>query len=48
MNLTISHISKQYRRDFWGLRDLDLEFKPGVIGLLDPNGAENPNEIPIN
>ncbi len=39
MNLTISHLSKQYRRDFWGLRDLDLELKPGVIGLLGPNGA---------
>jgi len=39
MNLTISHLSKQYRRDFWGLRDFDLELKPGVIGLLGPNGA---------
>ncbi|MCB9111727.1 MAG: ABC transporter ATP-binding protein [Anaerolineales bacterium] len=39
MNLIISHLSKQYRRDFWGLRDFDLELKPGVIGLLGPNGA---------
>ena len=39
MNLTISRLSKQYRRDFWGLRDFDLELKPGVIGLLGPNGA---------
>jgi ABC-2 type transport system ATP-binding protein len=39
MNLTISHLSKQYRRDFWGLRDFDLDLKPGVIGLLGPNGA---------
>ena len=39
MNLTISCLSKQYRRDFWGLRDFDLELKPGVIGLLGPNGA---------
>ncbi|MBI9042874.1 MAG: ABC transporter ATP-binding protein [Anaerolineaceae bacterium] len=39
MNLTISHLSKQYRNDFWGLRDLNLELKPGVIGLLGPNGA---------
>ncbi len=39
MNLTISHLSKQYRRDFWGLRDFDLELKPGVTGLLGPNGA---------
>ncbi|NJC97570.1 MAG: ABC transporter ATP-binding protein [Anaerolineales bacterium] len=39
MKLTISHLSKQYRRDFWGLRDFDLELIPGVIGLLGPNGA---------
>jgi ABC-2 type transport system ATP-binding protein len=39
LNLTISHLSKQYRRGFWGLRDFDLELAPGVIGLLGPNGA---------
>ncbi|MCL5428798.1 MAG: ABC transporter ATP-binding protein [Chloroflexi bacterium] len=39
MNLTIEHLSKQYRRDFWGLRAFDLELGPGVIGLLGPNGA---------
>jgi ABC-type multidrug transport system ATPase subunit len=39
MRLKIDHLSKQYRRDFWGLRDFDLELKPGVIGLLGPNGA---------
>jgi len=39
MKLSISHLSKQYRRDFWGLRDFDLELGPGVIGLLGPNGA---------
>jgi ABC-type multidrug transport system ATPase subunit len=39
MHLTIQSLSKQYRRDFWGLRDFDLEVKPGVIGLLGPNGA---------
>jgi ABC-type multidrug transport system ATPase subunit len=39
MKLTISHLSKQYRRDSWGLRDFDLELTPGVIGLLGPNGA---------
>lgn len=39
MKLTISHLSKQYRRDFWGLRDFDLELTPGVTGLLGPNGA---------
>jgi ABC-type multidrug transport system ATPase subunit len=39
MKLTISRLAKQYRRDFWGLRDFDLELGPGVIGLLGPNGA---------
>ena len=39
MHLTIQSLSKQYRRDFWGLRDFDLEVQPGVIGLLGPNGA---------
>ena len=39
MNLPIPPLSKQSRRDFWGLRDLDLELTPGVIGLLGPNGA---------
>jgi ABC-2 type transport system ATP-binding protein len=39
MNLTIEHLSKQYRRDLWGLREFDLEVGPGVIGLLGPNGA---------
>ena len=39
MKLSISSLSKQYRRDFWGLRDFDLELGPGVIGLLGPNGA---------
>jgi len=39
MKLTIEHLSKQYRRDFWGLRDFSLELGPGVIGLLGPNGA---------
>lgn len=39
MKLTIEHLSKQYRHDFWGLRDFNLELCPGVIGLLGPNGA---------
>ncbi len=39
MKLSISHLGKQYRRDFWGLRDMTLELEPGVIGLLGPNGA---------
>jgi ABC-type multidrug transport system ATPase subunit len=39
MKLTINTLSKQYRRDFWGLRDINLELGPGVIGLLGPNGA---------
>jgi ABC-type multidrug transport system ATPase subunit len=39
MKLSISHLGKQYRRDFWGLRDMTLEIGPGVTGLLGPNGA---------
>jgi ABC-type multidrug transport system ATPase subunit len=39
MKLTISHLSKKYRRDVWGLRGFDLELTPGVIGLLGANGA---------
>lgn len=39
MHLKIQSLSKQYRRDFWGLRDFDLDVQPGVIGLLGPNGA---------
>lgn len=39
MKLTIETLSKQYRHNFWGLRDFDLELRPGVIGLLGPNGA---------
>jgi ABC-type multidrug transport system ATPase subunit len=39
MKLKICNLSKQYRRDFWGLCDFDVELTPGVIGLLGPNGA---------
>ena len=34
MQITISTFSKQYQRDFWGLRDFDLELTPGIIGFL--------------
>ncbi len=39
MKLEISQLGKQYRRDFWGLKDFSLEVQPGVLGLLGPNGA---------
>lgn len=39
MNLSIQSVSKQYRRDFWGLRGFSLELESGVLGLLGPNGA---------
>ena len=39
MKLSIQSVSKQYRRDFWGLYDFSLELEPGVLGLLGPNGA---------
>jgi ABC-2 type transport system ATP-binding protein len=39
MQLTISDLGKQYKRDFWGLKDFSLDIKPGILGLLGPNGA---------
>jgi ABC-type multidrug transport system ATPase subunit len=39
LELKISQLGKQYRRDFWGLKDFSLEVQPGVLGLLGPNGA---------
>ncbi len=39
MQLTIQNLGKQYKRDFWGLKDFTLDIKPGILGLLGPNGA---------
>ena len=39
MKLSIQNVSKQYRRDLWGLRNFSLELGDGVLGLLGPNGA---------
>ena len=39
MKLVTSNLGKQYRRDFWGLKDFSLEVGPGILGLLGPNGA---------
>jgi ABC-2 type transport system ATP-binding protein len=39
MNLSIQNVSKQYRRDFWGLRNFTINLDRGVLGLLGPNGA---------
>ena len=39
MQLTINNLGKQYKRDFWGLKDFSLDIKPGILGLLGPNGA---------
>jgi ABC-type multidrug transport system ATPase subunit len=39
MELTIEHLSKVYRGDVWGLRDVSLTLGPGVLGLVGPNGA---------
>lgn len=39
MELQIHNLSKQYRRDVWGLHDFSLALRPGVTGLLGPNGA---------
>jgi len=39
MKLTVTNLGKQYRRDFWGLKDFSLEIGSGILGLLGPNGA---------
>jgi ABC-type multidrug transport system ATPase subunit len=39
MQLTVKNLGKQYKSDFWGLRDFSLVIKPGILGLLGPNGA---------
>ncbi|MBN2007079.1 MAG: ABC transporter ATP-binding protein [Anaerolineae bacterium] len=39
MELHIENVSKQYRKEVWGLRDFTLRLGPGVLGLLGPNGA---------
>lgn len=39
VELIIDDVSKHYRDDVWGLRDVSLRVGPGVIGLLGPNGA---------
>ena len=39
MKLTITDLGKQYRSDFWGLKDFSLHINPGILGLLGPNGA---------
>lgn len=37
--LTVEKVSKCFRAGNYGVRDLSLEVKSGVIGLLGPNGA---------
>lgn len=39
MKLIVTNLGKQYRRDFWGLKDFSLETGSGILGLLGPNGA---------
>jgi len=39
MRLVIEGLGKRYRGGVWGLRGLDLDLAPGVVGLLGPNGA---------
>jgi ABC-2 type transport system ATP-binding protein len=39
MCLEIHNLGKQYRKDFWGLREFTLSLGPGIYGLLGPNGA---------
>src|SRR3982750_2253958 len=37
--LTIENVSKRFRAGNYGVREVSLELKSGVIGLLGPNGA---------
>jgi ABC-2 type transport system ATP-binding protein len=39
VKLVVDLVSKRYRGNVWGLRDLRLEIGSGVLGLLGPNGA---------
>ncbi|MBD7911571.1 MULTISPECIES: ABC transporter ATP-binding protein [Clostridium] len=39
MKLTIKNLSKKYGKDFWALKNFNLELENGVLGLLGPNGA---------
>jgi ABC-type multidrug transport system ATPase subunit len=39
MRLVLEGLGKRYRGDHWGLRGVDCELGPGVVGLLGPNGA---------
>jgi len=39
MQLTIRHVSKTYPGDVRALRDVSLDFGPGMFGLMGPNGA---------
>lgn len=39
MKLEIKGVGKQYKSDFWGLKDFNLQLEPGVVGLLGENGA---------
>ncbi len=39
MRLVIDNLGKQYKSDFWGLRNVTLESGSCVLGLLGPNGA---------
>lgn len=39
MRLEIKGVGKQYRNDFWGVKDFSLNLESGVVGLLGENGA---------
>lgn len=39
MLLNIEQVSKQYKTSSWALKDVSLQFRPGITGLLGPNGA---------
>lgn len=39
MELIIEKAGKQYKKNFWGVKDFNLKLNSGILGLLGPNGA---------
>lgn len=47
MKLSIEGVSKRYAKNQWGLRNLKLELRSGVLGWLGPNGAGKSTLMPL-
>ena len=42
MKLSVTNLGKQYRQDFWGLKDFSLDVGPGILGLSGPMEQASP------